>query len=336
VAVLAPRALAESFVKRPIIDMTMFEWYQGFRGGLYENGSNQPPAAHDAEGLARAAGLQPIDGKVVFLAIGLSNSDQELCGRTTAAQLPCDSWTFMGQAASSGAVDHQSLVIVNGASGAQTAETWDEPTDANYARIEKDWLAPLGLTPSQVQVVLMLEMAHRVVDRTSLERATPRLPESNADAFRLVAQYGATARALKSVYPNLKILFVSPRSYGGYGTSADGNANPEPYAYETGWATKFFIRAQTRQCPTSACAGSVDLSTGDLSYADGTAPWITWGAYLWAHGTTANSEGLFYLPEDYDPDGQHPTQSGETKIGGKLLDFFLDSPYSRPWFAADG
>ena len=65
VAVLAPCVFAQGFgfVKRPIIDMTMLQRYQGFRGGLYGNGSNQPPAAHDAEGLARAAGLQPIGGK---------------------------------------------------------------------------------------------------------------------------------------------------------------------------------------------------------------------------------------------------------------------------------
>src|SRR6185503_2452985 len=111
------------------------------------------------------------------------------------------------------------------------------------------------------------------------------LEGSDADAYYLVAQYGAIARTLKKVYPNLSMIFVSPRSYGGYGTSADGNANPEPYAYETGWAVKLLVEAQLRQCPTPECKGPVDARAGDLGYADGTAPWLAWGAYLWADGT---------------------------------------------------
>jgi hypothetical protein len=234
-------------------------------------------------------------------------------------------------------VDEDSLVIVNGALPGQETETWDAPTDTNYQRIEREWLTPLGLTPEQVQAVQMLEMTGPVFDGTSPEPATPRLPASDADAYYLVSQYGAIARTLKQVYPNLQMIFVSPRSYGGYGTSRDGNANPEPYAYETGFATKLFIEAQLTQCPTASCNGPIDPRAGNLSYANGTAPWITWGAYLWANGSDPNTEGLFYLPGDFQRDtGQHPTTAGETIIGSKLLDFFLSSPYAIPWFASDG
>jgi hypothetical protein len=327
--------LTDAHAQTPIIDMGKFQTYQGLKGGRYPDVSNVPPPNHDAEGTARAAAIGPIGGKVVLLAVGLSNSEQEWCGRIKAQDLPCNPWTFMGQADASPAVDHGSLVIVNGALSAQTTETWDEPTDQNYGRIEREWLTPLGLTPEQVQVVEMLEMTGPVFDGTSPDPATPRLPAADANAYYLVSQYGAIARTLKQVYPNLQMIFISPRSYGGYGTSAQGNANPEPYAYETGFATKLFIEAQLTQCPTTACNGPVDPRAGNLSYASGAAPWITWGAYLWANGSHANSEGLFYVPSDYQADtGQHPTTAGENKIGAKLLDFFLNSPYAIPWFTS--
>jgi len=315
--------------------MTPTERYEGLQGGRYPGGANVPPASHDAEGLARAAAIHPIDGMIVFLAVGLSNSDQEWCGRVASKFLPCNAWTFMGQAAASPAVNHDDLVIVNGALAAQETETWDEPTDPNYPRIEENWLTPLGLTPSQVQVVEMLEMTGPVFDGTTHDPATPRLPAADADAYYLVSQYGAIARTLKQIYPSLSMIFISPRSYGGYGTSADDNSNPETYAYETGFAAKLFLQAQITQCPTSACNGPIDARAGDLSYANGTAPWITWGAYLWANASRPNGEGLFYVRTDYQEDtGQHPTTQGETKIGGKLLDFFLSSPYATPWFAS--
>jgi hypothetical protein len=321
---------------RPIIDIAKTQNYQGLDGGLYPDGTNTPPAQHDAEGRARAASIQPIGGKVVLMAIGLSNSKQEWCGVGSADSLPCNPWTFMGQSNASSAVDHDALVIVNGAAASQETETWDEVTDDNYARIAKTWLTPLGLTPSQVQVVQMLEMTGPVFDGTTPEPTTPRLPAANADAYQLVAQYGDIARTLKKVYPSLSMIFVSPRAYGGFGTGADGNSNPEPYAFETGFATKLFVEAQIRQCPTSACNGPVDPLAGDLSYASGAAPWITWGAYLWAEGAEPNSEGLFYVPADFQASGQHPTQAGETVIASKLLDFYLGSPYATPWFAGEG
>jgi len=60
--------------------------YQGFEGGLYPQGSNQPPSTHLAAGLAFAQQIVPLDsagnpdpanGKYVLLSIGMSNATQE-------------------------------------------------------------------------------------------------------------------------------------------------------------------------------------------------------------------------------------------------------------------
>src|SRR6202030_1774746 len=54
--------------------------YLGVEGGLYPNGSNIMPASHDADGLALASAIQPLDangnpdpnGKYGLLSLGLS------------------------------------------------------------------------------------------------------------------------------------------------------------------------------------------------------------------------------------------------------------------------
>src|SRR6185369_2560868 len=121
-----------------------------YQGGLYPNGQNVPPPAHDAAGRTRGLAVTPraadgtpaIGGKYVLLSIGMSNTTQEFC---------CHPLTFMGRAAASPDVNHADLVIANGASGGQTAGTWDSPADANYNRVRDNVLAPQGLTEAQVQ-----------------------------------------------------------------------------------------------------------------------------------------------------------------------------------------
>src|SRR6185436_5909168 len=133
----------------------------------------------------------------------------------------------------------------------------------------------------------------------------------NADAYRLEQNFGNVMRALAVRYPNLKEVFVSSRTYGGYATT---QLNPEPYAYEGGFAVKWLIEAQI----TQASGGDVDTQSGDLDYEDGTAPWLAWGPYLWAAGTDVRSDGLSWDRSDFGPDGTHPERSGQEKVGAML------------------
>lgn len=41
-----------------------------------------------------------------------------------------------------------------------------------------------------------------------------------------------------------------------------------------------------------------DTRVGGINYLKGEAPWIAWGPYLWANGSTPRSDGLTWLPED--------------------------------------
>ncbi len=296
--------------------------YLGFSGGLYADGRNTMPSDHAADGLARAQSIQPLDvlghpdpaGRVVLLSIGMSNTTQEFCSQ--GGLQPCNAWTFIGQATVDAEVDHSRLALVNGARAGQTAMTWDSASDPNYDRVRDVDLAAQGLTEAQVQAAWV-----KVADANP----TISLPDANADAYFLEAEIGDIARALRVRYPNLQLVFLSSRIYAGYASSP---LNPEPYAYESGFAVKWIVQAQIDQIESGSI---VDPRAGDLD--DTTvAPWLGWAAYPWADGTNPRCDGLIWEAADFESDGTHPSQSGEAKVGTMLLDFFKTDPRMRPWF----
>ena len=123
----------------------------------------------------------------------------------------------MGQAASHPAVNHSSMVMINGARGGQTAGTWDQTTDANYTRVATE-LQQNGLSEAQVRVAWL---------KVANSQPSVSLPNANADANQLVQQMGNILRAMNVRYPNLEQVFISSRIYAGYATTT---LNPEPYA----------------------------------------------------------------------------------------------------------
>jgi hypothetical protein len=308
-------------VKIPLTDLLAGTYY-GKPGGLYPGGINQPPPDHDSAARARRNAIKPLDvngdespfGKYVLISIGMSNTTQEWCSQNSGP--PCAPWTFMGKAATDPSVNHYTLVIVNGAADGQDAPAWTSPASPNYDRIKVARLAPLGLSENQVQAAWV-----------KLEDPKPSvsLPADSADAQVFVTNLGLVLRAMRVRYPNLRIVFLSSRTYGGYATI---DLNPEPYAYESGFSVKWAIESQInemRGLPANPRAGT-------LNYTKKSAPLIVWGPYLWANGTTPRSDGVVWDRADFEEDGTHPSQSGETKVAGLLMDFFKNSPYARCWF----
>lgn len=301
--------------------------YKGFTGGLYPNSSNAVPTAHHAAGLAQAQAIQPLDvngdpspsGKVVLVSIGMSNTTQEFCSGSS--NPPCDAWTFMGRAAADPTVNRTTLVIINGAAGGRSADRWDSPADVDYDRIRDTRLIPAGLSERQVQAAWV---------KVANPGPTISLPSAQSDAFLLVQQLGNIARAMKVRYPHLRLVFFSSRIYGGFATTT---LNPEPYAYESGFAVKWVIEAQISQMQNNGVV--VDARAGDLNF-NTVAPWLAWGSYLWADGTRPRSDGLIWIPADFEGDGTHPAESGESKVGAMLFDSFRTSPYTKCWFLTGG
>jgi hypothetical protein len=312
----------------PLIDLPS---YYKIRGGLYPNGLNQLPPDHDSAARSRRNRVRALDvngdespfGKYVLLSIGMSNTTQEWCSRTSGP--PCAGWTFMGRAAADPTLNKHSLVIVNGAVEAQDASAWTSPTSPNYERIKTARLAPLGLSENQVEVAWV---------KLDNAKASTSLPADSADAYIFLSNLGQVLRALKIRYPNLELVFLSSRAYAGYATPSVGppiDLNLEPYAYEEGFSIRWVIEAQInemRGLPADSRAGS-------LNYAKKAAPLVLWGPYLWADGATPRTDGFLWNREDFEEDGLHPSQNGESKVAFALLAFFKNSIYTRCWFMAN-
>ncbi len=312
----------------PLTDLGTGLYLGQFQGGLYPGGSNTMPLAHLLAGLAAEGAIvprdtdgtpDPVNGRVVLMSLGMSNATLEFC-IINAGTTGCTPESFMGQAAADPAVNHTTLALVNGAHGGQDAPLWTDPMSVNYTNAAT-LLASQGLSEAQVQVV-WVKQAHA--------HPTVSLPAANADAHTLEGYLGTTTRTLRVRYPNLQQVFFSSRIYAGY---ADVTIDPEPYAYETGFSVKWLVEAQITQMATSGTPP--DPVAGDLNYGT-VAPWIAWGPYLWADGTTARSDGLTYLCSDMAMDGTHPNPGAIQKVATMLLDFLLTSPVTQSWFPAAG
>jgi len=275
--------------------------------------------------MAAAARIRPLDrngnpspsGKIILLSLGMSNTTQEFCSANNPA--PCDSWSFVGQALADPAVNHSTLVLVNGASGGQDAKMWASPDDANYDRVRDSDLGAAGFSEAQVQVAWV---------KQADANPTKSLPDPNADAYQLETLLANTMRAMRVRYPNLQIVYLSSRIYAGYATST---LNPEPYAYESGLAVKWLVQAQVDQMRVAGMV--VDSRAGVLRYPEAS-PWIAWGPYLWANGMEPRSDGLTWARSEFVSDGTHPAQPARQKVGKMLLDFMKSSPTAQSWFVA--
>jgi hypothetical protein len=320
-------SVAPLFTATPLNDLGTGT-YLGFEGGLYEDGSNVVPSDHNQAGLSLLSQIGPINGKVVLLSLGMSNANYIFM-------------SFQQQANANNSVDHTSLAIVNGAEPNQVACFWTvaygSPSSAcptaqgvsnEYDRVKTQLLTPAHLNENQVQVIW-------VYDADPSPKIS--LPSSSADAYVLEGFFGGIARAAQTRYPNLRMMFITSREYAGYATNT---LNPEPYAYESGFAMKWLIQAQITQIRT----GRIDAIAGDLDYNKGVAPWIVWSAYTWADGPHPRSDGLVwcdmqtgspcYGDVDVAPDGTHPSTEGALDLANLLLNYFLTSPYSGSWFLA--
>jgi len=274
--------------------------YQGYPGGLYSQGQNQRPAAHETAGRALAQQVQSLNaagapdstnGKIVLLSIGMSNTTQE--------------FSVFKSIADADPVKNPRVVIVDGAQGGQTAAIISSPSAAFWDTVSQR-LARANVTPSQVQVAWVKEA------NAGPTQAFP------VHAQMLQANLESIARNLKLKYPNIKIAYYSSRIYAGYATTT---LNPEPYAYESGFSVKWMIEKQINGDTSLAYSGS-----------NARAPWLAWGPYLWADGLTTRSDGLKWECLDFQTDGTHPNTTARQKVAQLLLTFLKSDPTATPWF----
>lgn len=276
----------------PLVDLGT-KTYKGHRGGLYASGRNKPTAAWLRRGLAAAAQVLPRSasgrpvpsGSIVLLSIGMSNTTQE--------------FTAFKQLADRDQRRSPRLVIVDGAQGGQDAERVRDPA-APFWQLVDTRLAAALTTPAQVQVVWLKEAFARPTDPFPAHAA--RLRDALRDIVHILARR----------YPNLRLVYLSSRTYAGYATTP---LNPEPYAFESGFAVRWLVEQRI--------AGKVS------------GPWLAWGPYLWTDGMRGRSDGLIWTCADTAPDGTHPSQTGRAKVANLLLRFFTSDPTAKSWFTSE-
>jgi hypothetical protein len=288
----------------PLIDMGT-KRYQGYEGGLYPGGSNVRPAAHEAAGLARAALVVPRDaagrpdpnGKIAILTIGMSNTSMETAW-----------FAFFTQ---SDPRRNPAVLVVDGAHGGLSAQSVFLRGNLPTAYINSQ-LAGAGVTAAQVQVVW-----YKFADED------PQQPFPQ-HAHALQSENVWIIQELKRTFPNLELAYLSTRIYGGYAIAA---ASPEPIAYESAFAYKWMIEQQISGDPSL----NFEPARGPVN-----APWLSWGPYLWADGTTPRSDGLVWSCDDFQDDGMHPSFSGAVRVGGQLMNFFQRDVTTARWYVGPG
>lgn len=319
----------------PITDMTAT--YKGEDGGLYGGGKNEPPAAHRAAHVKESAKIRPLDargepsasGKIGLITIGFSNSSIE-------------SEDFKRTADADPQKSPQ-VIIVNGCIGGRSAVMWawdgadvlpkaeqerlDRQMDVVHmpkgkrasSGMEKDtWptlakrIESAGLSPLQVQACWLKHV-----------EANPKpFGDFPGHARALQADITSILNIARHHYPNLRVVYVSSRTFGGWSGRASGS--PEPFAYESGFGTRWVVQSQIN----GDALLNFDPARGPVK-----APLVLWGPYLWAQGATPRKiDGLTWTQNDVRADQLHPSEAGTKKTTALLLGFFKTNEGTSSWF----
>ncbi|MEJ7728391.1 MAG: hypothetical protein WKG00_04170 [Polyangiaceae bacterium] len=287
----------------PVSDLEDGE-YRGLQGGLY-CGSNQPPAAYAAKGVALgnaivprdAAGAPDPDGKYAMVSIGMSHTTMEFSA-------------FIAKYQDNAQLDPH-LVLVDGALSGHTTVAWLDPANEVWSNLGNR-LSARGVSDAQVAVAWV-----KLARKTPQEQCTlagidgPCFPAYEAP---LAEETRTILGMLRARFPNLTLVYLASRSYGGYASS---DLNPDPFAYGSAFAMKKLIVEGILDAP--AAQGL---------------PWLGWGPYLWADGTHPRSDGLTWSVDDFIEDGTHPGPSGREKVADALFEHFHTDPTATPWFVA--
>ncbi|MFE0645637.1 hypothetical protein ACFW2Y_29110 [Streptomyces sp. NPDC058877] len=189
-----------------------------------------------------AAGqVDPVNGKVVLISIGMSNTTQEFQKSVAATK------TYGNLS--------DKLVIVDGAQGGKDASAWANPSDATWSVLASR-LSNANVTPAQVQAVWLKEQF--VGDDLGA------FPQGAQNPRNSLASIARNARAK---YPNLALGYVASRIY----TYAPARSAG---AYQQGWAVKKLIQDQINGASdlTYGVGGVAPwLSWGPYMWADGVA-----------------------------------------------------------------
>jgi hypothetical protein len=280
----------------PLMDMGN-QTYQGQSGGLYPGASDTRPAAYTTAGQTIAQNqVLPRDANG---AVDLVNGKVVLVA-IGMSNTYLEFGAFQQKVANY-ANKNPHLVLVNGAQPGVDATGWADPNGTAWANLASD-LSKAGVSPLQVQAMWLKE-----------QYVGDNLGAFPAGAQNLQSTLGTIAKNARAKYSNLALGYVASRIYTYDPTRSAG-------AYQQGFAVKWLIQQQIDGDP------SLTYGTG------GVAPWMSWGPYMWADGTTPRSDGLTWACSDFQSDGVHPAATGQQKVANMLFTQFTTDPTTASWF----
>ncbi len=266
---------------------------------LYPDSSNKIPTAHQAAGDSIALTVVPlnIDGEVDFelgrikiIAEGMSNARDEFNAfRTLFIENNIDL--------------REEVEFVNLSEGGCDLLCW---VDRGVEEIDR-----------QVQIAFLKHSNNRPQNPDGSPKSSAP-PFSSRDDKRFPSHALTTKEMLKtrildlkSQYPNLKMVFLTSRSFGGWSCVPENGSYREPVGFEEGFSVKWLIEDQI-----SGADAELRLD------GDSPTPWLAWGPYIWNPET----------PEDYfKGDGVHPCDSGTAYISNLWYEALLANTAARPW-----
>lgn len=327
---------------KPLIDMLATDYYPSstdpFRqeGGLYGGGVNSLPLTHPhmQKAIVATAQIVPRDasgnpnsnGKIGFISLGMSNTKYEF------EYFMTNTSVLQKKSAK--------VVLVNGAWQSMVAQRWSgreitcgvPPPSGGIGGVTDPWvnfnnkIAQAGLTKAQIQV-LWMKLTNAYPESCNNNDFADFVTKMHQDMQVIMDRLNRPDPNNPAVkeYPNLKVIYVSPRIYSGYSRDP---LSPEHSAYWSGFAMRKLVQDQMAE----------DSSGVTYEY-----PILLWGhfgpgasTYLWANGEIARSDGLTYPCSDLVQDGVHPDTGAKVKVTNMLLNFLINDPLTKVWFTGTG
>ncbi len=279
-----------------------------FQTGLYPGGTSTIPSGHLAKGLTIASTIKPLgingqvdgtNGLIKAYGEGMSNTkaifdelqsdfftnNSDLNTRfvfDNQAQGGCDLVCWLGKGVGTVQNDVQIALIYHSNNRPQTANGTPTITN-NYFKTAQDKQFP----------------GHAQVTKDLLKQ-------------RILQ--------LKQQFPNLKIVYLSSREFGGWSCppafTGSAAGYREPVAYEEAFPMKWLIEDQINGDPSLSFEG-----------AGAPAPWLCWGPYVWDPAKAYPQAWWSAV------DGVHPCENSADALAAQWYNFLMADPTSMPWLA---
>jgi len=279
-------------------------YYMGYQAGMYPGGSNELTGPHLKSGKTIAKGIKPLDGDGnvnfgdgVVLVAGFGPSvPGHIYGKVVEhIRTPSEKYDL------NPCMDAINLCVGGKDIGFPTSDSLYE--DYWEGLVQKVY--DVGYTPEQVQIGWMYFNAKGLV-------APPVFPDQSLIMTELYIQ---VLNRAKEFFPNLKIMYISARHWGGFAdtTLSEYYSLAEPASYQNNWSVKWTIEEQ------------INMSDPRLQYkgANPKSPYILWGPNFWCDAEIKrlwdDKKYVCELSFDED-DGYHLSDQQDSKDALDIVD----------------